>query len=178
VSHSSLFRPQLIVAALAIGGCASAHSTTPANPSTSPTATSQLGPGLLQLTGRFQPILQQSGDATSPHARNKVTGTIKLTAAAMGRTTAEITVSTPVTTPTDLRWAIVNGACGSGAIPLLPVDEFPTIRVSSTGDGTLAGDVATPLPTAGTFHANLYWTDGRDEGDVMGCANLRIERRR
>jgi hypothetical protein len=173
-----LSAPLLAGALLATGGCASGHQPQSAPTVASATATNQLGPGLLEWDGRFQAIQQQTGDGTSVRAHNNANGTVKLTAAGMGRTTAELNIFTPLTTATDVRWAMASGACGSGALPLLPVDEFPEIQVSSNGHGSLTSDVSVPMPTAGSFHVNIYWGDGRDESDVMTCANLRVQPRR
>lgn len=160
-------------AALAAAGCASSAKTAP-----SPVAQQSLGPGLLEWTGRFQPVQQQTGDATAVRARNRANGSVKLTAGAQGRMDADIEVSTPLTSSANIRWALAAGACGSGALPVLPVDEFPEIDVTANGRGDLKANVPAPLPTAGSYHVNVYWSDGRDESDVMTCANLKLEQRR
>lgn len=159
--------------AAAVAGCAASAKTSP-----SPIANQTLGPGLLQWTGRFQPVQQQSGDATSIRGRNRASGSVKLTAVTEGRMNANIEVSTPLTQSSNIRWALASGSCGSGALPVLPVNDFPEIDVTSSGRGDLKADVPASLPTAGSYHVNVYWTDGRDESDVMTCANLKLEPRR
>lgn len=160
------------LAALAVAGCASSAKTSPPS-----VAQQSLGPGLLEWTGRFQPVQQQTGDATAIRARNRANGSVTLTAGAQGRMDADIEVSTPLTTSANIRWALASGACGSGALPVLPVNQFPEIDVTANGRGDLKAEVPAALPTAGSYHVNIYWSDGRDESDVMTCANLKLEQR-
>jgi hypothetical protein len=150
------------------------------SPAVTPAGTGADAPGVLGLawTGRFQPRQQQSGDGTSLRGRNNATGTVTLTALARERLRAEITVATPLATATNIRWSLSTGACGSNTIPVLPVDQFPEITVSSSGRGQLDTEVPTSLPTSGSYHVNIFWTNGADESDVMTCANLRQSARK
>ena len=175
---SAVLSTTLAVALAGATGCASGGQSASSSSTVSSEATQRLGPALLQWTGRFQPTQQQTGDGIGIRSRDRTTGSVKLVAAAESRIRATIDVSTSLTTPTNVRWAVASGACGSGSVAILPVNEFPEINVSSNGRGQLSSDVPAALPTAGTFHVNLYWTDGHDESDVMTCANLRLEERR
>ena len=176
VVHPASLSSLILAAAV---GCASSGRAVPsAMPQGSSADLHALGPGLLQWTGRFQPIQQQTGDGTAVRGRNRVNGSVRLVSNASGRMDASISVSTPLTTATNVRWALASGACGSGALPVLPVDQFPEISVSGGGRGDMHAEVPTPLPTTGSYHVNVYWSNGQDEGDVMSCANLRLEQRK
>jgi hypothetical protein len=47
----------------------------------------------------------------------------------------------------------------------------------SNGRGQIDGDVPLELPTSGSYHVDVFWSNGQDQADVMTCANLRIEAR-
>lgn len=157
-------------------GCASAHSD-PGAAAVAAGMTGGLGPATLQWSGSFQAIQQQSGDVNSPRGRNNATGNVLIFAEGQNAIRARININDISGSAPDYHWALVSGRCGSGAIPVLTVNQFPNI-VMSNGRGHVDNTVALPIPTSGTYHINVYRTKGGDEADVMACANLRLEPRR
>jgi hypothetical protein len=127
--------------------------------------------------GNLQPVQQQTG-SISPRGNNRVFGTVVLTPArsSPNRMRARITVSTQLLTSARLRWALVGGRCGSADIPVTGVEQFPEIPVSSNGRGDIDTEVPVVMPTSGSYHVNIFWSNGSDVSDVMTCANLRLER--
>jgi hypothetical protein len=182
VRFSMYNRPVLALAALALAGCASAGgSAGKAQPSArQQAATGELGPAELQWTGRFRETQQQSGDV-APHARNSVTGSVRLIAETPTSTSATVQLSTPTGGPfasaARLHWSISQGDCRAATIPVLPVNEFPEISVSN-GQGSIETSINMALPTSGSYHVNVFWTTGADESDVLACAPLSLGRRR
>jgi hypothetical protein len=111
----------------------------------------------------------------APTQRQKATGTVTLSPTRDGSATeARITISVPEQQPMMLRWAVLPGRCGSGTLPLLSVEQFPTIEVGTNGRGEMRGTAPMALPSSGTYHVNVYW-QGQQLTDVMTCANLRLD---
>lgn len=151
----------------AVGACASSRTA----------ETVQASPNADQLvwTGSLQPTQERTGAAV-PTKQQKAYGTVRLqpTARDLDRTSVSIVVSTPLQEPGELRWAIVPGRCGSGALPLVGYEHFPIIEVAANGRGQLTTEIPLAMPYDGTFHLNVY--AGRVQLDnVLTCANLRRE---
>jgi hypothetical protein len=161
----------------AAAGCASGGaSSSGGSPSVAMAAgAGEVGPAFLKWTGRFQATQMQSGDVAA-RGLNQATGSVTLTAAGPNQTRVQLTVSGPTTDPVQLPWAISPGACRSGTIPVMTVSQFPEITMSN-GRGELDATLSMPMPTAGTYHVNVYNGSTQDESGVMTCAELRLERK-
>jgi hypothetical protein len=157
-----------VAAALATTACASSPQHSAA------AAATPAGTASVQWTGSFQAIQQQAGNADAPRGRNNASGNVRLVASTKASLRAQITLSAASETSQYLHWAIVAGRCGSPAIPLLSVNQFPDISMSN-GRGQLNAEVPLELPTSGTYHVDVFWSNGQDQADVMTCANLRME---
>ena len=133
------------------------------------------GAVVAEWTGSFQPVQQQqSGDLLSPRGTNRTYGSVKLApAGATNSMHAVIEISTTITSSTLMRWSIAPGRCGASSLPLLSVDQFPTIDVSASGQGKIAADLPVTMGSSGQYHVDVYWTTGTDRSDVMACANLK-----
>jgi hypothetical protein len=131
---------------------------------------------LLRWSGTFQPSQQQTGSLT-PHSTNKTFGNVTLTRLNENPNSvrAKIELSTPLTDSRQVHWAVFDGRCASGTLPLLAIEQFPQINITNNGRGQLDADVPLALVTTGSYHVDVYWTTGRDQGDVMTCANLRLD---
>ena len=146
--------------------CASSKSSQPANEAPS-------NANELVWTGSLQPTQERTGGAV-PTKQQKAYGTVRLqpTVRDLDRMSVSITISTPLQEPGELRWAIVPGRCGSGALPLIGYEHFPILEVSSNGRGQLTTEIPLTMPYDGSFHLNVY--AGRVQLDnVLTCANLR-----
>ncbi len=133
----------------------------------------------LRWTGAFQQIQQQTGNL-GPRSTNKVYGNVTLTRSSENPTSvhARMELSTTVRDSRQLHWAVLDGHCGSTTLPLLAIEQFPQISISSNGRGQLDTDVPLALTTTGSYHVEVYWTTGNDQGDVMTCANVRLDNSR
>jgi hypothetical protein len=155
-------------------GCASASPSTSAG--ASPGSAQGMGPATMQWSGSFQATQQASGDALAARGRNNVTGRVMLRASSKNAINATLDLSDVPTSMSDVHWALVSGRCGSGAIPLLVVSEFPLLSVSN-GRAHVQGEVPLTLPTSGVYHVDAYRSNGADQSDVLACANLKMEAR-
>lgn len=129
---------------------------------------------LLRWSGSFQPSQQQTGEL-APRSTNKVYGNVSLTQVSPNGVHAKIALSTPLTDSRLLHWAVFDGRCGSGTLPLLAIEQFPQISITNNGRGQLDADLPLSIVSTGTYHVDVYWTTGHDQGDVMTCANVRLE---
>ena len=154
--------------ACASGGGSSAGTTASAS-------TSAVSTGPLRWTGNLQATQQRTGDL-APTQQQKATGTVSLMVSPRdsNRTLARLTVSAPVREAGSFPWAVLPGRCGSNALPLVGVEQFPQIEIGSNGRGEVQADVPMTLPSSGALHVNVYWR-GQQLNDVMTCANLKRE---
>jgi hypothetical protein len=173
--RGSLSLVMTTTAALAALSCASHTPSPEASPSLSG-APASLSLASVQWEGSFQAVQQQAGNADAPRGRNNATGRVVLVASGKNSLRAKITLNAASATSQYVHWALVSGRCGSPAIPLLTVNQFPDISMSN-GRGQVDADVPLELPTTGSYHVDVYWSNGQDQADVMTCANLRLGRR-
>jgi len=130
----------------------------------------------LRWSGSFAQSQQQSGDL-APRSTNKVYGTVSLTRPREDQSSvhAKITLSTPLGESRLLHWAVLDGSCGSNTLPLLAIEQFPQISITNNGRGQLDADLPLTLVSTASYHVDVYWTSGHDQGDLMTCANLRLD---
>lgn len=160
--------------AFVLAGCASA----PPAVESAPAPSSNDRAAAISVAGtptRWQGTLQatqQRTSAVAPTAQNKTTGSVFLSQASDGRTRARVSVSASIPNAPTLRWAIVQGRCGSGALPIATTERFPAIEITASGRGEIDQEMALTLPTSGTFHVNVYYGNGTQLSNVLACANL------
>ena len=167
-----LFFTPAVLAGLA--ACATAKpvdSAGGATPSSSAAVSSGAG---VRWSASLQPAQQRTG-GLGPTGQNKTFGSVALKSIGSERTGISISLSTPLQNSTSLNWAILPGRCGSSAMPLVGIERFPVIDVSTNGRGQLNTEMSLELPTSGAYHINVYWSAGSQLSDVMTCGNLRRE---
>lgn len=94
-------------------------------------------------------------EATSPRSRVKITFT-----------------SQSGGTSYIAQWALLQGRCGTGSIPVMAIDNFPTIEVGANGRAQLDTEIALAVPPTGEYHINVY-VGGQQLDNVITCANLK-----
>lgn len=166
----------MALGALALAGaCASTPTPEDASTAASPAAMEAAGTiARFNLTGTLQPTRTRPSTVTSGSERNRVFGTVELTATADDprRTRARVMVNMPARSPVQASWAIVPGRCGANALPVSGYEVYPLIEVNNTGRGQIDVMVPVSLPVDGAYHVNIY-IGGIDLDDVVSCANLR-----
>lgn len=70
------------------------------------------------------------------------------------------------------QWALLEGRCGTGSLPVIAIDNFPTIEVGSNGRAQLDTEIALGVPASGEYHINVY-VGGQQLDNVITCANLK-----
>lgn len=161
------------VALAVTGGCAGGP-----KPANSPLAATgpEAGDSDAQLrwTASFRPTTQRPGGlGAADQARAFGTITLSGPPESPNRTEVRLSVSTPNSVSgTSLPWAILPGRCGSGAVPLISIEQFGPIEIGNNSRGQLNTSLALPLPRTGSYHVNIYWPGGSQLSDVMTCGNL------
>jgi hypothetical protein len=72
-----------------------------------------------------------------------------------------------------LSWAILPGACGTGALPILPMANFPEINVGGGGRGQVSGSLPMVLPTSGAYHIDIYRDRRPSVDNLVACGNMK-----
>jgi hypothetical protein len=93
------------------------------------------------------------------------------------RTRAQITLTVPLQSATELRWAILPGRCGAASLPVAGFEQFPVLEMSTNGRGQLDTEIPITLAATSTYHVNVYWT-GHELANVLTCATLRRQESR
>ncbi|HEU4989164.1 MAG: hypothetical protein KGL93_04285 [Gemmatimonadota bacterium] len=174
----SLYALSLGILASGLAGCASGSGGAGGSSIAADAASGKIGPALLQWSGTFRPTQQQTGTFGGLQSRNQATGTVVLTAQGPSQTHVRMSISIGITDPVRLPWSLATGGCGSNTIPLMAVSQFPEVTASN-GRARLDDVISIPLPTAGSYHVNVFnsGTSGQDESEVYTCADLTLERR-
>jgi hypothetical protein len=165
--------------AVVAAGCASSQGGGAGSESvTADAASGKIGPAFLQWVGNFKATQQQSAAFGGMLTRNAATGTVVLVADGPKQMHVRMDVSISNNDPVRLPWAIASGDCGSNALPLMTVAQFPELTASN-GRATLDASLPLPMPVTGSYHVNVFnpGTYGADEADVMICAPLTLKRR-
>lgn len=153
----------LVLAAVALGGCASSQAGEEMD---------EIVPaGAVQFDGSFRPI-QQSDGRVGMNTQQRVFGSVRvLFRESSGRSLVSLNITTNLQQTELLAWGIVPGRCGSGGVPVLPTSQFPALEISSTGRGEInPTEIQMALPM-GTYHVNVY-RGGETLSNVIACANL------
>ncbi len=163
--------------AVVAAGCASSQGGAASSSVTADAASGKIGPAFLQWSGKFK-ATQQASSGIGLQVRNRAAGTVVLTAEGPTQMHVRMDFTMDNTDPVRLPWAIAAGDCGSNAIPLMTVSQFPELTAHN-GRATLDATLGLPMPVTGSYHVNVFnpGTYGQDESEVMICAPLTLERR-
>ena len=122
-------------------------------------------------SGNFQPV-QIRSSSVGMRIQSRIYGTAELAPVegnpSRSRARLRFSVQTDGTSFT-VQWALVSGRCGSGAIPVAPLENFPVIEVGSNGRAQLDDELALQLPSSGDYHVNVY-LGGQNLDQVFTCA--------
>lgn len=125
-------------------------------------------------TGSFRSASSAANAMMAPATPNRGSGTINVSPLGGAPMQVRMDVSISGAPPnTTLGWAVFGGTCGSPAPIVANASQFPTIPVSSSGDGRVRAEMTVALDPKASYHANVYSTDRpNDMNDVIMCANL------
>jgi hypothetical protein len=137
-------------------------------------AGAQDAPRRVRWSGNFQPV-QIRSSSVGLRIQSRIYGTAELASAEgnANRTQARLrfTVQTQSGSFT-VQWALLAGRCGSGSLPIVPIENFPIIEVGTNGRAQLDEELALELPQTGEYHVNVY-AGGQNLDNVITCANLK-----
>lgn len=162
------------LAGLALGGCASRSAESAVGTGVSPDAAEG---SAVRWTGSFAPTQQRTGEfAGTDRARTYGNATLSMSPRDRTRSVARLSFTVPSTVMNQsLRWAVLPGRCGSGAVPVMATNLFPPIEVGGNGRAEITTELPLAVPTSGSFHINVYWPGGDQLENVLTCTNLRRE---
>jgi hypothetical protein len=92
------------------------------------------------------------------------------------RTRVDLSLGTPTTNSTVL-WSIAADRCGTGGVPVLPVNAFPPLEIGPSGRGQVTAVIPFELPTQGSYHVDIYQGRRATLSDVQACAELKMTAR-
>ena len=128
----------------------------------------------VRWSGNFTPVQVRSSNVAM-RTQSRIYGTVSLITADDDRERARVRLNFTSQTGGNsytVQWALVPGRCGSGGLPVLPVDNFPMIEVGSDGRAQLDTELSLSLPESGEYHVNVY-NGGQELSNVITCANLK-----
>ena len=73
-----------------------------------------------------------------------------------------------------LSWAIVAGSCGTPALPLIPLSNFPEIQIGGGGRGQVTTSLPIEFPTNGAYHIDIYRSRQQGADALLACGNLKL----
>lgn len=140
-------------------------------------APSNLTPMTAKWTAIVLPTNQNSGQAVGSR-RTMINGEVSMVADRdyPQRTEVHITLGTPATNST-VSWALVPERCGTGGVPVLPVNAFSPIEIGPSGRGEVTVVIPFTLPTSGAYHVNIYEGQRAELSAVQACAELKLQAR-
>lgn len=128
----------------------------------------------VRWSGNFQPV-QVRSSSVGMRIQSRIYGTADLASVEgnASRTQARLRFTAQTTGGSfTAQWALLSGRCGSGSLPVVPLENFPVIEVGSNGRAQLDNEMALELPTSGEYHVNVY-LGGQNLDNVITCANLK-----
>ena len=163
-----MFLATLSAGALGLAACA--H-TVPVEGGATPTASvSSAGGG--RWTTTIQSVTQNRGDVAQS-TRDKSYGSAQWTRGDGPTLSAVNLVFTYAGTERDLNWAILAGSCGTAALPLIPMANFPELNVGGGGRAQVNAVIPLELPQTGTYHIDIYKDRRGSAESLVGCGNLK-----
>jgi hypothetical protein len=128
----------------------------------------------LRLSGSFTPTQVRSSNVAM-RTQSRIYGNVELVAVEgetpRSRVRLTFTSQTGGTSYT-AQWAVLQGRCGTGSLPVMAIDNFPQIEVGSNGRAQLDTELSLGVPTTGEYHINVY-VGGQQLDNVITCANLK-----
>jgi len=128
----------------------------------------------LRLAGPFTPTQVRSSNVAM-RTQSRIYGNVELVAVEgetpRSRVRLTFTTQTGGTSYT-AQWALLQGRCGTGSLPVMAIDNFPQIEVGSNGRAQLDTELALGVPSTGEYHINVY-VGGQQLDNVITCANLK-----
>lgn len=172
----SKMRQRLFVAAFGAGamgliaGCAKS---TPVEGAPTPSASASAeGSAGARWTANIQSVTQSRGEVVQTTRDRSYGSATWRPGAAPSLTNIELTFTYTGQERT-LSWAILPGSCGTPALPVIPISNFPELNIGGGGRAQVTASLPLELPAGGSYHIDIY-RDRRGGTDALiACGNLR-----
>jgi hypothetical protein len=155
------------IGALGVVGCAQA---TPVEGAPSPSVS--VGENA-RWTANIQSVTQSRGDVNQA-TRDRSYGSATWTAGAGPTLSSVNIVFTYAGQERALSWAIVSGSCGSPALPILPMSNFPELNIGGGNRAQVTTSLPTELPKTGSYHIDIYRSRQQGADALIACGNMRF----
>jgi hypothetical protein len=163
-----MFLATLSAGALGLAACA--HSVPVEGSATPATNVSTSGGG--RWSGNIQSVTQNRGDVAQS-TRDRSYGSVQWTRGDAATLSAVNLVFTYAGTERDLYWAIAAGSCGTAALPLIPLANFPALNVGGGGRSQVNAVLPIDLPSGGSYHVDVYRDRNGGTEALVACGNLK-----
>jgi hypothetical protein len=163
-----MFLASLSVGALGLAACA--HSVPVEGTATPATSVSTSGSG--RWSGNLQSVTQNRGDVAQS-TRDRSYGSAQWTQGTGPTLSSVNLVFTYAGTERDLYWALSAGSCGTAALPLIPLANFPELNVAGGGRAQVTTTLPIYLPNSGSYHIDIYRDRSASPENLVACGNLK-----
>lgn len=131
-------------------------------------------PKRVRWSGNFTPVQVRSSNVAM-RSQSRIYGTVSLVSLPDNKDRAQVRINFTSQSGANsytAQWALVQGRCGSGSLPMAAIDIFPIIEVGGDGRAQLDTELSLTLPESGEYHVNVY-VGGQELSNVITCANLK-----
>jgi hypothetical protein len=73
-----------------------------------------------------------------------------------------------------LSWAIIAGSCGTPALALIPMSNFPELNIGGGGRAQVTTSLPIEFPTSGSYHVDVYRSRQQSIDQLVACGNLKL----
>ncbi len=153
-----------------IAGCAQS---TPVDGAPTPSASASAGGAAgARWTANIQSVTQSRGEVVQTTRDRSYGNATWMHGAAPSLSNIDL-VFTYTGQERTLSWAILPGSCGTPALPVIPMSNFPEMNVGGGGRAQVTASLPIVLPEGGTYHIDVY-RDRRGGTDALiACGNMR-----
>lgn len=171
-------KQRLLLAAFgagALGLLAGCAKSTPVEGAPSPSPSLEASEGG-RWTANIQSVTQSRGEVAQT-TRDRSYGSATWTHGAAPSLTNIDLVFTYTGQERTLAWAILPGSCGTPALPVIPMPNFPELNVGGGGRAQVTTSLPIEFPLIGAFHIDIYRDRRQGTDALIACGNLRLARR-
>lgn len=124
-------------------------------------------------TANIQSVTQSRGDVAQT-TRDRSYGTLTWGRGDMSSLSTVNLVFTYAGQERFLSWAIAAGSCGTPALPIIPMSNFPEINIGGGGRGQVTASLPLELPITGVYHVDIYRSRQQGADALVACGNLKF----
>ena len=131
--------------------------------------------GGARWSARIASVTQNRGDVAQS-TRDNSYGSAEWTRADVPTLSKFDVVFTYAGTERDLAWAVLAGSCGTAALPVIPLANFPELNVGGGSRAQVSASLPIDMPATGAYHIDIYKDNSGDPQSLVGCGDFRYRR--